>query len=914
MAPSIEDGNKKTSIVSKPNTIPTIAFCTADGTSYRNPALPLPQVETQDIPQKANDWMFLMDEDHKPIVFPPQITETAQRPDITIYLAVTKNVIIIELTVPMEENLSNAYARKKGKYKDLELSGGGSSQNNWKGMAISLLVILMVCSLIVTSIVLLTPAEDSNGQQMLVHLEELESPQMLMHDPQASWISAWEVLYRDGDGNIMLLDFQTNETNKLADGSTMALLGVHHFQLSPDRQYLMLACNKTPVFQYSFMATYNLLNLHTRYLRELPAHEESQGMTPLQFAGWGSRGQQLLYIHQNNMYFQHSVESAPVALTSSGREGVLHNGLADWLYEEEILHTHVTHWWSPDGVRLAFAEIDDSLVPQMEIPQYTGSLYPTPHVYRYPKAGQPNPHVQLAVLTLVGLPAEHVVKLQPPAQLRNRDHYFTSVRWVSSTRLAVSWLNRVQNLSLLTLCEATTGACVERYREMSEAWIPRQAVRPVFSADSERFFLPVPVKQGGRGDFQHLAMFTQQESGGQEVRFLTSGSWEVTEVVAYNAQEQNVFFLSAEVSPSHQHLYSVHTTGSYQRHCLSCGLLPNCSFFSAVASPSGRHVILHCLGPAVPSTSVHSLEEPHVWRELEGNKHLRRALASKHLPELHYHDVILDDFVVPVQLRLPAGHSKDNMYPLLYILEDAPGGQATAERFFLDWSVVLGGGSDGAVVARFDARGAGCRGSRFLHALRQRLGTRDTADHAAAIQSLIALPYIDSSRVGIYGKAYGGYLAISTLAALDGAATCVGADSPIFDLALHASAFSERYLGLPTTQAKAYKDAQLAGHLGRLGNAHLLILHGTADEKVHFQHTAELISHLISAGANYSLQVFPDEGHVIRGTSARIRRRRTLLQYFSDCFRPARHPVPQSFASDDDDDDDDRDDGDVDED
>ncbi|XP_071836870.1 uncharacterized protein [Apostichopus japonicus] len=95
------------------------AFRTADGTTYRNPVLPLPKTEPTNILKKANDWIFLMDEEHKQIVFPPEITETAKRPDITIFSKKTKNVIIIELTVPMEENLANAYARKKCKYQDL---------------------------------------------------------------------------------------------------------------------------------------------------------------------------------------------------------------------------------------------------------------------------------------------------------------------------------------------------------------------------------------------------------------------------------------------------------------------------------------------------------------------------------------------------------------------------------------------------------------------------------------------------------------------------------------------------------------------------------------------------------------------------------------------------------------------------
>uniref|UniRef100_UPI00398EE9F5 inactive dipeptidyl peptidase 10-like n=1 Tax=Pristiophorus japonicus TaxID=55135 RepID=UPI00398EE9F5 len=215
-----------------------------------------------------------------------------------------------------------------------------------------------------------------------------------------------------------------------------------------------------------------------------------------------------VYIFENNIYYQHSATTSALRLTSSGREGIIFNGLADWLYEEEVLGTEVAHWWSADGARLAYLRINDTLVPNMEIPQFLGSLYPLGRVYPYPKAGQPIPSVTLFVVNLYG-PA-HTLELIPPESFRSRDYYITMGTWVSSTRVAVRWLNRAQNVSILTWCEATTGACVQKHRISSGAWLIKQGERPLFTSDGGTFFLTVPTKQGARGEFQHLATFRPQ--------------------------------------------------------------------------------------------------------------------------------------------------------------------------------------------------------------------------------------------------------------------------------------------------------------------------------------------------------------------------------------------------------------------
>ncbi|KAK5921404.1 hypothetical protein CgunFtcFv8_025112 [Champsocephalus gunnari] len=213
------------------------------------------------------------------------------------------------------------------------------------------------------------------------------------------------------------------------------------------------------VYQHSFSASYLIYNMYTREVRELNPPEVSDSV--LQFASWGVQGQQLLYIFENNIYYQADVQSSSWRLTSSGQEGVIFNGITDWLYEEEVLLSQAAHWWSPDSSRLAYLTINDSLVPNMLLPRFTGSLYPRGAEYPYPKMGQINPTVRLYVVTLDG--SSLTTELRPPDSFEKSEYYVTMVKWVRLDRLSVRWVNRAQNMSILSLCDVTTGDCTKKH-------------------------------------------------------------------------------------------------------------------------------------------------------------------------------------------------------------------------------------------------------------------------------------------------------------------------------------------------------------------------------------------------------------------------------------------------------------------
>ena len=551
-------------------------------------------------------------------------------------------------------------------------------------------------------------------------------------------------------------------------------------------------------------------------------------------------GKLVAFRRRQDLYSLDIASGKETRLTRDGSPTLL-NGQLDWVYPEELDLT-TAYWWSPDSKRIAYLQFDISrepVFPQVDLLNPSARLEPE----RYPKAGDPNADVRAGVVPAAGGPTQRMDLGE------TRGFLIARVDWLPGGQgLAIQRLNRIQNrLDLLAANPATSAASL-LLREQDPYWVNvTDSYR--FLKDGKHF-----LWSSERDGFRHLCLYSMD---GKLRQTVTRGEWEVTSLAGVDEAARTVYYVSTAKSPLERHLYRTgfdgrHTarlTQAEGTHTIS--MSPACDYYvdsaSSLTSP--------------PRRTLHAKDGAETAVYMEADRTAADELRI--LPTEIVKFTASDGALLYARLIKPDGFAPGKKYPAMVMIYGGPHSQNVRDIWSgASWDQALA--ARGFVVWQLDNRGSAGRGHRWESSIFRNLGQKELEDQKEGIRQLESLGFVDSSRIGIYGWSYGGFMTLYALRNAPDLFRAGIAGAPVTDWRNYDTIYTERYMGLPAENTDGYRRSSVVEKAGNLA-AKLLIVHNFGDDNVHFQNTLQMSDALQRAGKQFEMMMYPQKAHGVTG-------------------------------------------------
>ncbi len=625
------------------------------------------------------------------------------------------------------------------------------------------------------------------------------------------------------------------------------------YVFSRDEQKMLLFTRPEPIYRRSILYKVWVYDLKT-------GKNEPIADGPVLHATFNPQGSQVAYVKDNNIFIKDLATAKISTVTRDGERNSIINGNCDWVYEEEFQFSRA-YEWSPDGSFLAYYRFDESKVKEYTIPFYENGNYPRLYTYKYPKAGEANSVVSIHIYDVQ---REHTVQAETGPET---DQYIPRIRWTrNNNQLCVYRMNRLQNKLELLLANAANGNAKEIYSEENPYYI---------EINDNLTFLPDGhslIITSERNGYNHLYRWNWVK---QELTQLTSGGWDVDKVQGVDESKQCVYYTAGVINPMERKLYRVDWNGK-QVQCLT--------------PEEGMHEITPCAGfryfldkhsrlNSVPVYTLISNKGADI-RVLEDNAALKKTMADYDLG-------VVTTLLIPngqgemlhAWMIKPVDFDPSKKYPVLLYQYSGPGSQEVMDRFPVGnyfWHQMMA--QKGYIIVCADGTGTGGRGEKFKKKTYLQLGKYESEDQIAVGKYMAAQSYVNAGRIGIWGWSYGGFMS----------ATCIlkGADvfktavavAPVSNWRFYDNIYTERYMRRPAENAKGYDEnapAQMAAKL----KGNFLMIHGTADDNVHYQNAVVLTDELIKANKQFESEYYPNKNHGIYGGVTRLQLFQRMTDY-----------------------------------
>jgi len=637
--------------------------------------------------------------------------------------------------------------------------------------------------------------------------------------------------------------------------------------LSPDESLILIQTETKPIYRRSFTAVYYIYNVKNRTLE--PLSEGGPQQVPL----FSPDSHQIAFVRNNNIFLVKLLfGNSESQVTKDGEYNKVLNGIPDWVYEEEFGFNRAFDF-SADSRMIAYIRFDESQVPMFSFPEYKGMFpsrdeyasYPGAYTYKYPKAGETNSTVSVHTFDIKSR-VTRKMNLEMDA-----DGYIPRIKFTSDPeKLAIMTLNRHQNRFNVYMANPRSALCKTVIRDEAEQYIKEQAYSDIV------FYPENIVMMSERDGYNHLYLYS---IGGNLIKQITSGKFEVKEFLGWDQKTNVFYYTSNEESPLRSAVYKVDGKGKKTK--LSTRVGTN----NALFSKNFAYYINTYSSKDTPTLITLNNNKGKEMATLMDNAELKSKVANLNMPTKEFFTFKTPDGVeLNGWMMKPAHFDPNKKYPVIMHQYSGPGSQQVLDRWgigsFGDGGMFEAYMCDkGYIMVCVDGRGTGGRGAAFEKCTYLFLGVKESKDQAAAAHYLSTLPYIDGTRIGIWGWSFGGYNTLMSMSEGSGAFKAGVAIAAPTDWHFYDSVYTERFMRTPKENGEGYDAGSPIKQAAKL-QGKLLLIHGTADDNVHFQNCAEYSEALVQANKQFDMQVYTNRNHGISGGNTRNHLMNRVADFF----------------------------------
>ncbi|XP_070499034.1 venom dipeptidyl peptidase 4 [Chironomus tepperi] len=701
-----------------------------------------------------------------------------------------------------------------------------------------------------------------------------------------SWISGTEFTYTN-NRELVKFDVVTKQNSTLYPSTFAPKWRSSSLQRSPTGTHVLIRYEPRAIFRHSTVARFSVVSND-----DLNVEFKIRNGTELQLCKFSPNGDRILYIFDNTIY---SVPVRSLSATSQntgtrispfGIPGVEYYGIPDWVYEEEVLGSDAAAWFNEDGNYLAYAYFNDTDVPDFTYELYGEGdarfQYPEEVHLRYPKVGEVNPDVQMYLFDFANM---DTLFLSTPLDKVSDDHILGTVFWISNRKLGAIWMNRRQNKGVITSYTYVSADSFEMatIAEINEpdGWIELDT--PKCEADGICYFI---------NNANNWPSLTKIDTNTNTLTPLTSNK----HVFSYLGSRNGKIYYSA--TPGQNESFNRHTyvLDNGVEKCLTCEIVTpeknKCTYATTSFSTDLSHYALTCSGPDVSFTDIYETDSSTKILEWRTNAQLRTMLEGYELPKIKiFHVTVGGKYQAPVKMLVPPEIDLDDIdkvtakYPLLIRVYGGPGSVRISNTFsvgYQSYQVT----SKKMIYAEIDGRGTGQKGVDMMFSINNRLGTYEMEDQIAVTKYLVDnFKFIDKERVSIWGWSYGGYATAMTLAKdTEKVFKCGVSVAPVTSWIFYDTIYTERYMGVdPYSAQYNNSDVSTPNHIKVIGQHDFFLIHGNADDNVHYQQSMVLAGALEKADILFEQMSYPDEAHALSGVSLHLYH--SLDRFWDKCFK-----------------------------